>query len=75
MKKKSIKGIILMLACVGMMGLFTGCDDDDYKDTLNSGLQKYYSGEKMDKKEYDAVKGYKKWKNKQEKKTYKNWGN
>ena len=76
MKKKMTKGIILVLTCVGMMGLFTGCSgDDDYKDTLNSGLNKYYNGEEMNKSEYSAVKSYNKWKDKQSNKTYSDWDN
>lgn len=74
MRKKFVKGIVVAFICAGIMGLFTGCsDDDDYKNTLNSGLNKYYSGEKMNKSEYNAVKSYNKWKDKQSDKTYNDW--
>ena len=48
---------------------------DDYKDTLNSGMEKYYSGEKMTEKEYKAVKGFNEWKSKQGSKSYSDWDN
>jgi hypothetical protein len=75
MRKKFIKGIVIILSCVGIMGLFTGCSssNDDYKDTLNSGLNKYNNGEKMNKNEYNAVKSYNKWKDKQTDKKYSDW--
>lgn len=64
-----IKGIVPALTCVGMMGLFTGCfSDDEYRDTLNSGLEKYYFGDDMTKEEYVAVKGFNAWKDKQSEK-------
>ena len=48
-----------------------GCgSDDSYRDTLNSGLSKYYSGEKMSRSEYNAVKSFNDWKSKQGEKTY-----
>lgn len=62
-----------MLLAVGM---FSGCSsNDDYKDTLNSGMEKYYSGEKMTEKEYKAVKGFNEWKSKQGSKSYSDWDN
>lgn len=64
-----IKRIVLALTCVGMMGLFTGgFSDDEYRDTLNSGLEKYYFGDDMTKEEYAAVKGFNAWKDKQSEK-------
>lgn len=56
-----MKGLFLVSVCIGLIGFFTGCSDDDtYRDTLKSGLEKYYSGEKMDEKEYNAVKSFNK---------------
>lgn len=76
MRKKFIKGIALTLICTGLIGTFTGCsDNDDYRDTLESGLNKYYSGEKMSKSEYNAVKNFNNWKDKQSDKTYGDWDN
>lgn len=61
------------MICLGMAGVFTGCSNDRYKDTLNSGLKKYYSGEGMTKKEYNAVKSFNNWKSKQGEKKYSEW--
>ena len=46
---------------------------DDYRKTLEEGQRKYYSGEKMTKEEYNAVKGFNEWKSKQGSKTYSDW--
>ncbi len=74
MRKKVLKGLFLVSVCIGLIGIFTGCSDDDtYRDTLKSGLEKYYSGEKMDEKEYNAVKSFNKWKEKQGEKSYDDW--
>ncbi len=74
MRKKFIKGIVLTLTCVGMMGLFTACSsDDEYRDTLNSGLDKYYNNEDMTKQEHDAVENFNNWKDKQGEKKYSDW--
>lgn len=74
MRKKVLKGLFLVTVCIGLIGIFTGCSDDDtYRDTLKSGLEKYYSGEKMDEKEYNAVKSFNKWKEKQGEKSYDDW--
>lgn len=74
MRRKGIKGLILVLVCIGLMGTFTGCSgDDDYRDTLNSVIEKYNNGEKMNEKEYNAVKNYNKWKDKQGEKSYSDW--
>ena len=55
--------------CVGGCG-----SDDSYRDTLNSGLSKYYSGDKMSRSEYNAVKSFNDWKAKQGGQTYNDWG-
>lgn len=69
-----MKGLFLVSVCIGLIGIFTGCSDDDtYRDTLKSGLEKYYSGEKMDEKEYNVVKSFNKWKEKQGEKSYDDW--
>ena len=74
MRKKFIKGIVLTLTCVGMMGLFTACSSDyEYRDTLNSGLDKYYNNEDMTKQEHDAVENFNNWKDKQGEKKYSDW--
>ena len=71
MKKRIAAMAIAVLAACSL----TGCSSrDSYKDTLNSGLNKYYSGEKMSKSEYNAVKSYNNWKANQESKSYSDWG-
>lgn len=70
--KKQIAAIIaaVLAAC-----FLNGCgSDDSYRDTLNSGLNKYYSGESMSRSEYNAVKSFNDWKSKQGSKTYNDWG-
>lgn len=70
MKKITVFVVAVILACC-----LTGCgSDDSYRDTLNSGLNKYYSGQSMTKQEYNAVKSYNNWKSKQGPKTYDGWG-
>ena len=59
-----------------MLTILSSCSsNDDYRKTLEEGQRKYYSGEKMTQKEYDAVKGFNKWKSKQDSKTYSDWDN
>ncbi len=59
--------IFLILNCL------TGCTNDSYRETLESGQEKYYSGKPMTEKEYNAVKGFNDWKSKQSSKTYNEW--
>lgn len=74
MKKKLVKGIVLGLTCAGMAGMFTGCSsDDEYEETLESGYEKYNDGEEMTEEEYNAVKGFNDWKDKQGEKSYDDW--
>jgi len=64
--------ILVIIILIGLIGS-CGSSDDEYRDTLDSGLEKYYNGDKMSKDEYDAVKGFNKWKDKQGEKTYDDW--
>lgn len=74
MKKQRVKALIVLLASIGLLGMFTGCSgDDDYKETLNNGIEKYNTGEKMTEDEYNAVKRYNNWKDKQGEKSYDDW--
>ena len=70
-------GIIIAIVIIALLALFGSCSnsDDDYRNTLESGQRKYYSGEKMTKEEYNAVKGFNKWKSNQGSKTYSDWDN
>ena len=68
------KGIAALIIAVLTAVSLTGCGDDSYKDTLNSGLNKYYSGENMSRSEYNAVKSYNNWKSNQGSKSYSDWG-
>lgn len=65
---------IVLAACLLVMLLFcTGCSDDSYRQTLESGQRKAYSGQPMTKQEYNAVKNFNKWKANQGSKTYDQW--
>lgn len=76
MKKKLLNFFTIGVICIGITGVFTGCSDNsDYEDTLNSGMEKYYSGEEMTREEYKAVKGFNDWKDKQGEKSYSDWDN
>lgn len=69
-KRIAILTIAVISAC-----FLAGCDSDDsYRDTLNSGLNKYYNGQNMSRSEYNAVKSYNNWKSKQGSKSYSDWG-
>ena len=71
MKRKIAALVIAVLTAVSL----TGCgNDDSYRDTLNSGLSKYYNGESMSRSEYNAVKSFNNWKSKQGSKSYSDWG-
>ncbi len=69
------KRIVIFAIAVLTVCFLTGCGGgDSYRDTLESGLNKYYSGQKMSKSEYNAVKSFNNWKAKQGSKSYSNWG-
>lgn len=71
-----MRKILFILVCVTTMVLFTGCsNDDEYRDTLTSGLEKYYNNDNMSREEYNAVKSYNSWKSKQGNKKYSDWDN
>ena len=76
MKKWIIGGVLLVLfsAIVGA-GYSDGLSnaENDYRRTLESGQKKYYSGQKMTKEEYNAVKSFNDWKSKQGTKKYSDW--
>ena len=81
-KKKSggcgfgISGIIgIIIAIVIVITVIGSCSNSNgkYKDTLDSGMKKYYNGDPMTKEEHDAVKNFNDWKNNQGKKTYDKW--
>ena len=70
MKQKIAVFIVAALSACFLVG----CSDDSYRDTLNSGLNKYYSGQNMNRSEYNAVKSYNNWKSKQGSRSYSDWG-
>ena len=78
-QKNSTGGnILIILICVAIIGILVlavGGSDDSYGKILESGQRKYYSGQPMTQQEYNAVKGFNKWKDSQGSKTYDNWGN
>ncbi len=72
-KKRNIIALLIGLFSILMLA---GCgSNDDFEDTLNSGLEKYQSGETMTKQEYNAVKSFNDWRDKQTDKTYDQWDN
>ena len=78
MEKKS-NGFSVFLVVLLLIFILGSCADsgssrNSYMDTLESGQQKYYTGQKMTKEEYNAVKGFNEWKSKQGGKTYSEWG-
>lgn len=58
---------------LGVCGTVACGGNDDYENTLRSGYEKYQSGSPMTQKEYNAVKSFNKWKDKQTPKTYDQW--
>lgn len=75
MKNNSGSGwIVVAVLVLILVVLFSGHDDSNYRNTLESGLNKYYSGQSMTKGEYNAVKGFNDWKANQGSKTYSQWG-
>ena len=71
MKKRIAAFVFAVLAVCSLPGCGS---DDSHRDTLNSGLNKYYSGENMSRSEYNAVKSFNNWKANQGSKSYSDWG-
>ena len=73
--KKSSNSFGKILIVLFILALLGSCSnyEDDYRDVLESGQQKYYSGQSMTKEEYNAVKNFNKWKANQGSKTYDDW--
>lgn len=78
-QKNNLGGnVLIILICVVIIGILAfafGSSDNSYRETLESGQHKYYSGQPMTQQEYNAVKGFNDWKDSQGSKTYDNWGN
>ena len=75
-----MKRIVVLFLLAGLLvalltGLTACSSDDSYRQTLNSGIQKYQRGEAMSREEYNAVKGFNEWRSNQGEKTYSAWGN
>lgn len=66
--KKVLISISLFLVSLSLYGC-----DNSYEETLDSGLEKYYSGEKMTEQEHDAVESYHDWIDDNKEKTYDAW--
>ena len=69
---KWVIGIVVVIAIL-LLGSCGSSADDDYRQTLESGQRKYYSGESMTRDEYNAVKSFNNWKSKQGEKSYSEW--
>lgn len=68
------KFTISVISLFFLSGCFGKSSSEKYEEDLNNGLEKYYRGEKMTEREYNAVKDYHKWQDDQKKeKTYDNW--
>lgn len=65
-----IIGIVIILS---LLGSCSSGGSSKYENDLNNGLNKYYNGEKMNEDEYNAVKNFNDWKEKQGEKTYDDW--
>ena len=74
MNSKAIWYILIALIVIIILAAAGQSSEDSYRKTLESGRQKYYTGQKMTKQEYNAVKGFNEWKSKQGEKTYDSWG-
>ena len=73
MLSKRVKKFFAGSVFVVMMSLsLVGCTND-YEDTLKSGIEKYDNGEIMTEEEYNAVKNFNEWSDKQGEKTYDEW--
>ena len=67
--------IIIIVILLGLIGSCSSGGSSKYDDDLNSGLEKYRNGEKMNEDEYDAVNNFLEWEDKQKDKTYDDWNN
>ena len=70
-----ILAIIIIVIFLGLIGSCSSGGSSKYEDDLNSGMEKYRNGEKMNKDEYNAVNNYLEWEDKQRDKTYDDWNN
>lgn len=74
MKKGKIIGVI-SIACT--VALFTiGCNNDrkeEQRDRLESAYEKELNGEPMTEEEYNTLKSFHEWEDKQSEKTYEEW--
>ena len=64
---------IVLIVLLFAIGACSSDSKDDYRRTLESGQRKYYTGEKMTREEYNAVKSFNNWKSKQGSKSYSDW--
>lgn len=69
------KVFYMIIATTAIMFSLTACGNDDYEETLKSGYDKYLNGEEMSREEYNAVKAFNEWQDKQGEKTYSDWDN
>lgn len=65
--------VIIVIAILLLGSCGSSSSDSEYRETLESGQRKYYSGESMTRDEYNAVKGFNDWKSKQGEKSYSEW--
>ena len=74
---KNVKICIALLIILGIIVFWNTARNnskEEQRENLRNGLNKYYTGEKMTKEEYDMTKSYFEWKSDQEtEKTYDAW--
>lgn len=76
MLNKRMKKVFVQIVAVAMFSLMlVGCTDteSEYDKALKSGFEKYQNGEIMTEQEYNAVKDFNEWADKQGEKTYEEW--
>ena len=71
--KRKLVSIITVILIMIMLVACGRSSSDSYRETLESGQRKAINGEKMSQQEYNAVKDFNEWKEKNSEKTYEDW--
>ena len=68
------KKLVIIFFSMIVASTFVACgSNNDYEATLKSGYGKYITGQSMSKDEYNAVKSFNNWKEKNSSKSYSDW--
>ncbi|HIW21036.1 MAG TPA: hypothetical protein H9887_03320 [Candidatus Dorea intestinavium] len=67
--------LVIMIAFIWLLGSCSNSDSSSskYDQDLESGYEKYQSGEDMSEDEYNAVKNFNNWREKNTDKSYDEW--